>query len=379
MRLVLKVKRPIEAPVKLTLSNIRDLAQRPNKLPKTTLELEPVTWPVSTEGLVFLFETGASSNLITDPATGKQLSYPLQPIGLAHLDHDWAMVLAHGCYRAEGAGQRVVSACKATNQLTVEAVLVPDNVTQAGPARIVTLSADPGQRDFTLGQDAQQLIMRLRTPRTGRNGTNPQMPFGKLVPGKPVHVVVTYKPGRLVAFINGQKVLDTDAVQGDFSNWQPYELLFGNEGTGDRDWMGTLSHVAIYARALSDEEAMAASSYLPARADVPYSKVRVKLLARSQLPTLQQILPYRGALVNSEFEVLETLEGKPLSGRIRVAQWSLLDGRQLPLAPAKPGEEAVLTLEPFEANEQLRSIMLNDTLEPDWDVPQYYDVNPGRP
>lgn len=294
------------------------------------------------------------------------------------MDHDWALVLAGGAYQVEGAGQRLLEACKASGQLTIEAVLAPDNITQEGPARIVTLSADPGQRNFTLGQDGDQLILRLRTPATGPNGANPQVPFGKLVAGQPAHVVITYTPGRLAAFINGAKVLDTDAVQGDFSNWTPYELLLGDEATGDRDWAGTLSHVALYARALQDDVALQASGYLPSGAEVAASKVRVKLLSRSDLPTLKQILPYRGALVNSEFEVLETLSGKPLSGKLRIAQWSLLDGQQLALTPARPGDTAVLLVEPFEANPQLESILLNDTLEADWEVPQYYDVNPGQ-
>jgi hypothetical protein len=378
MRLLLKVKQPITGPVKLTLEHIQDLAQRPNQLDKQTLEVAPVAWPALSQGLVFLFESGASANLVTDPASGQQLSYPLQPTGLAHMDHDWSLVLAAGAYKVEGAGQRLLAACKASNQLTIEAVLAPDNVTQTGPARIITLSSGTDQRDFTLGQDGESLVLRLRTPQTGLQGTNPQVPFGKLKAGAWTHVVVTYQPGRLVAFLNGTKVLDTEAVQGDFSNWAPFELLLGNEASGDRDWAGTLSHIALYARALPAEEALAQSGYMPPRAEVASSKVRVKLLARSDLPTLKQILPYRGALINCEVEVLETLSGAPLVGKLRIAQWSLLDGAQLPLAPAKPAEETVLILEPFEANPQLESILLSDTLAPDWEVPQYYDVYPGQ-
>ncbi len=377
MKLLLKLRQPVTGPVKLTLENITDLAQRPNKLDKITVEIAPVSWPVSNQGLVFLFENAASKNLVTDPQTGQQFSYPLQPRGLGHMDHSWALVLARGAYKVEGAGQRLLEACKASGQLTIETVLVPDNITQTGPARIVTLSANPGERNFTLGQDADHLALRLRTPATGPNGANPQVPFGKLVAGRPAHVVITYMPGRLAAFLNGAKVLDTDAVQGDFSNWTPYELLLGDEATGDRDWAGTLSHVALYARALPDDVALQASGYLPSGAEVAASKVRVKLLSRSDLPTLKQILPYRGALVNCEVEVLETLSGKPLKGKVRIAQWSLLDGQQLALIPAKPGDTAVLTIEPFEANPQLESILLSDTLEADWEVPQYYDVNPG--
>lgn len=39
-----------------------------------------------------------------------------------------------------------------------------------GPARIVTLSADPSRRDFTLAQSGRDLQLRVRTPGNGRNG-----------------------------------------------------------------------------------------------------------------------------------------------------------------------------------------------------------------
>lgn len=39
----------------------------------------------------------------------------------------------------------------------------------------------------------------------------------------------------------------------DFSSWQPYPLLLGNELTGDRPWHGTVSEIAVYDRALEGD------------------------------------------------------------------------------------------------------------------------------
>jgi hypothetical protein len=41
----------------------------------------------------------------------------------------------------------------------------------------------------------------------------------------------------------------------DFSNWEAYPLLIGNEATGDRPWRGALREVAIYDRVLDSDEA----------------------------------------------------------------------------------------------------------------------------
>ena len=50
---------------------------------------------------------------------------------------------------------------------------------QRGPARIISISADAERRNITLGQEADALIIRLRTPAGGENGQKPEL----LVPG----------------------------------------------------------------------------------------------------------------------------------------------------------------------------------------------------
>ena len=68
------------------------------------------------------------------------------------------------------------------------------------------------------------------------------------------HVIVTYSGGHVLCYVDGAKVLDTSAVQGDFSNWSPHHLLFGDEWNGQRNWSGTLEGVAVFSRALNEEE-----------------------------------------------------------------------------------------------------------------------------
>lgn len=381
--LVLHLDRPLDKADWLWLEGITDQAQRPNKLPAQRLRLEQPVWPGSQDGLVFLWQNGSASNLIRDPETGDARSYSVKARGRAHLDHNHAMRLAKGAYAAEDAGQMLLAACKATNELTIEAVIFPDSRDQDGPARIVSLSSDPSSRNFTLGQQDQMLVLRLRTPRTGTNGANPELPLCKLSFSQPTHVLVTYQPGLLKCYRDGELVLETDAVQGGFSNWTEQHLILGDEWSGERDWAGTLEGIAIYSRALSPKEVHAhARGYralLLGRSEPQRWSVKAKLVAQSDAPTLEQISPYREALVIHEYEVeLGEQTHEPaeqdLPNRIRVVQWAILDGEKLPESHPKQNTSTQLILETLDANPQLRSVYLSDTLELDFDVPIYVAI-----
>ncbi|MDI9430706.1 MAG: DUF4038 domain-containing protein [Planctomycetota bacterium] len=65
---------------------------------------------------------------------------------------------------------KLIEAVKRSQAFTMEAWIKPANVTQAGPARIVTLSEDPSSRNFTLGQKADAYEVRFRTTVTSPNG-----------------------------------------------------------------------------------------------------------------------------------------------------------------------------------------------------------------
>lgn len=155
---------------------------------------------------------------------------------------------------------KVIEACKATNEISVEVWIKPANITQDGPARIVSLSADPYNRDFTLGQGLwggqrpDRYDARLRTTATSDNG----MPSTTTVPGwttaELTHAVVSRdKAGHIKLYINGQLAAEK-TVGGDFSNWGDYALTISNELTGDRPWLGEFYLVAFFDRALTPEE-----------------------------------------------------------------------------------------------------------------------------
>jgi len=77
--------------------------------------------------------------------------------------------------------------------------------------------------------------------------------------------------------------------------------------------------------------------------------------------------------VVAEYRVKKVVEGKLEPPTVRVAHWALLDGTARTPAGRKPGWSGRLSLEPFEANPQLKSLLVSDTLGDNFEAVLYYD------
>jgi VanZ family protein len=127
---------------------------------------------------------------------------------------------------------------------------------QSGPARIITYSADMLERNFTVGQEKNGLVVRLRTMYTDDNGLYPHVEVPGVFTSKEIqHIVITYDFKGLSIFINGTLQLREPAPVGGLDNWDPsYHLVFGNEATGNRPWIGRIFYAAIYNRPITESE-----------------------------------------------------------------------------------------------------------------------------
>ena len=75
---------------------------------------------------------------------------------------------------------------------------------QDGPARIFSLSKDPGLRNFTIGQSMRNINYRVRTPLSGLNGTRPDLETtNNSLNGNTQHIVATYHNGVQRLYIDG--------------------------------------------------------------------------------------------------------------------------------------------------------------------------------
>jgi hypothetical protein len=81
--------------------------------------------------------------------------------------------------QSEVAAADLVDDLQATNAFSIRLQCAAENGDQRGPARIVSNSVSPMLRNFTVGQQGPDLVFRLRTPRTGLNGSSPET----IVPG----------------------------------------------------------------------------------------------------------------------------------------------------------------------------------------------------
>ncbi|RKU22003.1 hypothetical protein C6499_20430 [Candidatus Poribacteria bacterium] len=104
-------------------------------------------------------------------------------------------------------------------------------------------------------------------------------------------------------------------------------------------------------------------------------RLKVKLLAKSKIPTLSDIAPYREALVFYEYSVRKRIEGEFKGNqKLRVAHWAIYDNQPQAIAKAKVGSSHTLHLYPYQQFNELKSLYTSDTLALDADIPLYHDV-----
>lgn len=125
---------------------------------------------------------------------------------------------------------------------------------QDGPARIVSLSEDTQNRNFTLGADDDRIIVRIRHADASDNGIPYTLDVANAVTLDLAHYVFTFDEGDVQLYRDGA-LLAADTVSEDLSDWdRSYPLLLGNEGTDDRAWKGQMHLAAFYDRVLEPPE-----------------------------------------------------------------------------------------------------------------------------
>jgi hypothetical protein len=149
----------------------------------------------------------------------------------------------------------VIQSVRRSGAISIEAWIKPAKIDQAGPARIVTLSANSNARNFTLGQDNDRFDVRFRTGETSQNGLPSVSSSSRSVKKQLTHVLYTRnRSGKAMIYVNG-RAKDGGSIKGSIGNWDnEYELALANEMNHGRPWLGTYYLVAIYNRSLTEEE-----------------------------------------------------------------------------------------------------------------------------
>ncbi len=172
----------------------------------------------------------------------------------------WGLEFRNG--KAQGptsSSQKLTAMIQSSGEYTVEAWVTPANVTQTGPARIISYSSGTTARNFTLGQSLYNYDFLHRSGTTDVNG-EPSLSTAdadETLQASQQHVVVTFDTtnGRKI-YVNGQDTGNIDPQSaGSLIDWDDsFALILGNEASGDRPWRGKLRMVAIHNRALTPEQ-----------------------------------------------------------------------------------------------------------------------------
>ena len=189
----------------------------------------------------------------------------IQPLMDLQFDGDvswvggWGINLNGGRAIAQQEGsEKLYDKIREKNEYSIEAWVAPNNVTQEGPARIISYSAGDDNRNFMLGQTQYNYDFLHRSEATDDTG-NPALSTdddAERLQASLQHVVVTYnaQDGRKI-YVNGEFTGDEDpAVSESIGDWvSTYQFRLGTQDT-NFTWRGVIRMVAIHNRALTQEQ-----------------------------------------------------------------------------------------------------------------------------
>jgi hypothetical protein len=205
------------------------------------------------------FNDGSGSNVAD---TGRAPAIDLTISDISHVTWGSGSLDITDDVRIESAAAatKIIDAARAANAITIEAWLTPAGDNQVGPARVVGVSFDAINRNFSVMQDGNRWAFRLRTSGTADTNGQPDLDSGATIQVVPQrqYVVATEEGSDRVLYVDGVEA-GRDHLGGSFSTWnETYTAIIANDHTGtDRPWHGTLERIAIYDRVFSAAEVMA--------------------------------------------------------------------------------------------------------------------------
>ena len=203
--------------------------------------------------LLYAFDEGNGPTVADQSSITPKLDLTIADPGNVTWSANHLTINASTALSTAGAATKVTTRVQASGELSVEAWIKPANITQTGPARIITMSVDPYLRNFLLSQEADTYADRFRAD--GEVDWDNGSPTVFTTPGTATtaltHVVFTHRAdGAEVLYIDGVEN-QTFMRMGAVTTWDAtYAITVANEATNDRSWLGELHLIAVFERAL---------------------------------------------------------------------------------------------------------------------------------
>ena len=212
------------------------------------------------EGLLALYNFCEPSGPIIQDISGIPPSLPLRIELMQRVQREGSQLKVTGDTRIKSLAlsEELVQVIKQANAFSIEAWITPGLKQQKGPARIVTLSRNGSERCFTLGQDGDAFDVRCRSTQTNANGIPSLGSKDFSIRPELTHVIYTRSPeGQLKLYLNGA-LNHQGHDEGTLQAWKTnVQLGLANESDGNRAWKGTYHLVALFGRALNEQEVAA--------------------------------------------------------------------------------------------------------------------------
>jgi hypothetical protein len=208
---------------------------------------------------IWEFKTG-SGNQAYD-TSGVEPSLNLTLSGDYNWVGGWGVAFVDG--KAQGsttASAKLHDLITATGEFSIEMWAAPGNVSQDGPARIVTYSGNTDSRNFLIGQTLYDYDTLVRNDPDDADGSQLSTPSAdEILQASLQHVVMNYDPinGRQF-FVNGELIPITDTTPPDLLDvWDDtFAFAVGSEVDNSNPWAGTMRMLGVHNRILTPEQVL---------------------------------------------------------------------------------------------------------------------------
>ena len=204
-----------------------------------------IRWPTSDQGLHYLFAASRPASLLRSGSSWRASRWE-QGEGVA-VNSAGELELSGGSGTDPVAGAVVSAQIRATNAMSLELVFAPTATGDEQPRAIISFVGGK-QPDWSLTQSGNALLLAASGKGPVEIATLPE--FDKLT-----HLAITYRGDQLrhqlTVYLDGQNVRNVSLEE-----WLPPEdsrLVLGNSNP-DVSWRGRIAGLAIYDRALDEQE-----------------------------------------------------------------------------------------------------------------------------